>query len=143
MGSTCKWLTDRVWWNGTYFIGMSISNAISFSGSGKPRYYRIVLPPELPSSICLRIFLPEAVRERKFSLSVSISNCRSWNRENNKNQDTRPPMDPLTILKNFIDAHSSLPVLWYSVLNLNRPLFGQKKIFICVATKLYLELAKQ
>ena len=36
-------------------------------------------PPLLPSSICLRIFLPVAVSAKKFSLSVSISNCRSCN----------------------------------------------------------------
>ena len=56
-------------------------------------------PPLEPSSICLIIFLPVAVRDKKFSLSVSISNCRSWKNNNNKNQDTRPPMYPLTILK--------------------------------------------
>ena len=41
-------------------------------------------PPELPSSICFRIFLPVAVKARKFSLSVSISNCRSWKKQINK-----------------------------------------------------------
>ena len=40
-------------------------------------------PPLLPSSICLRIFLPVAVSAKKFSLSVSISNCRSWNKKVN------------------------------------------------------------
>ena len=65
----------------------------------KKTIFKKQIPPELPSSICLRIFLPVAVKQRKFSLSVSISNCRSW--KNNKNQDTRPPMFPLTILKNF------------------------------------------
>ena len=65
----------------------------------KKQFSKKQIPPELPSSICLRIFLPVAVKQRKFSLSVSISNCRSW--KNNKNQDTRPTMFPLTILKNF------------------------------------------
>ena len=46
--------------------------------------YDMYIPPELPSSICFRIFLPVAVKERKFSLSVSISNCRSWNKKKTK-----------------------------------------------------------
>ena len=53
----------------------------------KKTIFKKQIPPELPSSICLRIFLPVAVKQRKFSLSVSISNCRSW--KNNKTTKIR------------------------------------------------------
>ena len=65
------------------------------------------IPPELPSSICFRIFLPVAVKERKFSLSVSISNCRSWNKKKTKKSGHKATNVSLDDLKNFIDAHTS------------------------------------
>ena len=62
-------------------------------------------PPLDPSSICLIIFLPVAVRDKKFSLSVSISNCRSYRKKTKTDtvvvlvQNTVLCIDPMTTIK--------------------------------------------